>query len=56
MKKIYFSPAVEEQAYEVESIMAASGIESEDLGIGFGGTDDGTNDPSSRYLDISWDD
>ncbi len=53
MKKTYQRPDTEWLAYDVEEMLEAStGIMSDDLNIDFGGTDDGSNDPAARMMDL----
>lgn len=56
MKKIYVCPAVSVEDATVETtILAASGVKSDDLGIGFGGVDsDGDQTPGAKGWDGIW--
>lgn len=54
MKKIYITPSIEVVDYSTETMMAASGVSSNN-GIGFGGVDeDGSIVPSSNDRRDSW--
>ena len=49
MKKNYIYPRLAITALQAESLLTTASAE----GVGFGGTDQGTNEPSSRHID--WD-
>ena len=54
MKKIYITPSIEVVDYSTETMMATSGVSSNN-GIGFGGVDeDGSIVPSSNDRRDSW--
>ena len=57
MKKTYIAPAItREVALKVHTMLCASGVTSDENGIGYGGVDTGgTMDPSAREGDF-WDD
>ena len=46
MKKIYITPALTNA--KIETKMSALQVTASDLGIGYGGEDDGTHDPNSK--------
>jgi hypothetical protein len=56
MKRTYICPAVSIEGATVETnILAASGVKSEDLGIGFGGVDAGGDQtPGAKAWDNMW--
>ena len=51
MKKIYMTPAVEALECLTEEMIAGSGVSS-DVGIEYGGVDDGTHEPASRIEEL----
>ncbi|MBQ8487603.1 MAG: hypothetical protein IJ533_08150 [Prevotella sp.] len=52
MKKIYMTPAVEALECLTEEMIAGSGVSS-DVGIGYGGEDEGgKEDPASRIEEL----
>ena len=53
MKKTYISPLTEEIWIESEALLCSSGVTGDDdFDIGFGGLDDGSQDPEAPGLDI----
>ena len=57
MKRTYICPTVSvEDATVATNILAASGVKSDDLGIGYGGVDsDGEQTPGVKDWDGIWD-
>ena len=57
MKATYITPGMEIEEISVESMIATSGVHSDEYGIGYGGVDeDGSLTPSSRSRRGTWGD
>lgn len=57
MEAQYITPSMEVTELSIENMIATSGVNSSDLGIGYGGVDkDGTLTPSSNGRRGSWGD
>ena len=57
MKTQYITPSMEVTELSIENMIATSGVNSDDLGIGYGGVDkDGTLTPYSNGRRGSWGD
>lgn len=54
MKKIYVSPRMKQETAECCTILASSGGVISNNGIGYGGVDNGGNEPSVK--EFIWDD
>lgn len=55
-KTAYIAPAIKTRIIYIESVLASAskGVKS-DIGLGYGGEDDGTRDPSAKDDDFFWD-
>ncbi len=55
-KTAYIAPAIKTRIINIESVLvsASKGVTS-DIGIDYGGEDDGTHDPSAKDYDFFWD-
>jgi hypothetical protein len=55
-KTAYIAPAIKTRIINIESVLvsASKGVSS-DIGIDYGGEDDGTHDPSAKDDDFFWD-
>ena len=55
-KAAYIAPAIKTRIIYIESVLASAskGVTS-DIGVEYGGEDDGTHDPSAKDDDFFWD-
>ena len=57
MKKAYLQPATEVLKLSLHGLLMASGVQSDNKGIEYGGVDEeGTQDPAARRHRDAWDD
>ncbi len=52
-KHTYITPAIAEYSLPDGELLAGSDVSSSDMGIDFGGVDDGSHDPMAREFDFT---
>lgn len=54
-KTAYIAPAIKTRIIYIESVLASASKMTSDIGLEYGGVDDGTRDPAAKDEDIYWD-